>query len=286
LKETDASLFRDYMPARKSDSRKGENGRVLVVGGSSIYHGAPVHSARGAQAAGVDLVYLAVPKPQAVPVRSMSADFIVFPMPDSKLTKGSVNRLLNWLPEIDAAVIGPGLERPDEEALRNLVVELSLRNAKIILDAGALQPSLRPAIKAKNVIVTPHAGEFKRFFSFQLPSSLEDRATEVEKIARQSEIVILQKGHGDVVSDGKETFLNRTGRAAMTVGGTGDVLAGLSAGFAALNIPILYAAAMAAYANGVAGNNVWMKVGNRITAEELAAELKYVLKNFDKEDIA
>ncbi len=206
-------------------------------------------------------------------------------MPDSKLTKGSVNRLLNWLPEVDAAVIGPGLESPDDEALRNLVIELGLRKTKIILDAGALQPSLKPAVRGKNIIVTPHAGEFKRFFSVQLPLSLEDRSVEVEKIAKESEIVILQKGHGDVISDGKETFLNRTGRAAMTVGGTGDVLAGLTAGFAALNIPLVFAAAMAAYANGIAGNNVWMKVGNRITAEELATELKYVLKNFDKEDI-
>jgi len=283
LKETDDSLFRKYMPARKVDSRKGENGRVLVVGGSSIYHGAPVHSARGAQAAGVDLVYIAVPKPQVIPVRSMSADFIVFPLPDSKLTKGSVNRLLNWLPEVDAAVIGPGLEVADEEALRNLVVELGSK--RLVVDAGALQPYLKPIVRGKNTIVTPHAGEFKRFFSVQLPSALDERAKEVEKVAKQFDVVILQKGHGDVISNGEETFLNRTGRAAMTVGGTGDVLSGLAAGFAALKIPPLYAAAMAAYANGIAGSQVWMRVGNRITAEELSAELKYVLKKFDKEDI-
>src|SRR5579875_2246168 len=106
------------MPARRSDSRKGENGRVLVVGGSSIYHGAPVHSARGAQAAGVDLVYIAVPKPQATPVRSMSAKFYLFPKPKSKLTKGSVNRLFNWVSGGECGGIGPGLESPDDEALR------------------------------------------------------------------------------------------------------------------------------------------------------------------------
>ncbi|MEM0118281.1 MAG: NAD(P)H-hydrate dehydratase [Conexivisphaerales archaeon] len=285
MQETDPSLFEKYLPARRRDSRKGENGRVLVVGGSSIYHGAPVHAARGAQAAGVDLVYIAVPKVQAVAVRSMSADFIVFPLPDSKLTRGSVNRLLNWLPEVDAAVIGPGLEIAKEEAFKDLAISLISRSASLVIDAGALQPYIAPVIKGRNVVVTPHAGEFRRLFGVQLAASVEERAAVVERKAKEFSITILQKGHGDVISDGATTYLNRTGRAAMTVGGTGDVLAGLTAGLIALKVPLLHAAAMAAYANGEAGNEVWKRVGNRVTAEELAEELRYVLKKYDKQDV-
>lgn len=285
MEETKDELFIQHFPARKKDSRKGENGRVIVVGGSAVYHGAPVHSARGAQAVGIDLLYLALPKAIVPSVRSMSPDFIVFPLPDYKLTRGSARRLLNWLPQVDAAVIGPGLEKPTEEGLRELIKEMLFRHCSLVLDAGALQPAVLELLKGKNVILTPHAGEFKRLTGVELPRALEDRAKYVEDAARKLGLVLVQKGAGDVITDGYQTYLNRTGRAAMTAGGTGDVLAGVAAALLSLKVPPLQAAAMAAYVNGIAGTKVWRKVGNRLTAEMLADELVHVMKRFDKEDV-
>src|SRR5271157_5824953 len=125
--ETSAEVLAPLFMPRKSTSRKGENGRVLVVGGSWLYHGAPIHAAEGATRAGVDLVYLAVPRVIADPVRAYSADFIVFPLADQKLTTGAVRRLLKWIPEIDSAVIGPGLGWQPSDGVKLLCSELVSR---------------------------------------------------------------------------------------------------------------------------------------------------------------
>ena len=86
-----SSMVRKYIRPRKSNSRKGDNGKVLVVGGSYMYHGAPILSSLAALRTGCDLVYTAVPKVNAQATRAASADLIVIPLADSKLTRGSVN---------------------------------------------------------------------------------------------------------------------------------------------------------------------------------------------------
>ncbi len=123
-----------------------------------------------------------------------------------------------------------------------------------------------------------------RLTGVELPNVIEDRVPLVAREAKKLGAVILEKGHGDVISDGETTYVNHTGRAAMTVGGTGDVLAGLTAGFLALGVGELQAAAMAAYANGVAGKSAWSEFGNRITASDLYERLRVFLGRFDRED--
>ncbi len=87
----------DFLPARHTSSRKGQNGKVLVVGGSNIYHGAPILSSLAALRFCADLVYTAVPKMNAVATRAISSDLIVLPMVDAKLTRGSVAKLLGMV---------------------------------------------------------------------------------------------------------------------------------------------------------------------------------------------
>jgi NAD(P)H-hydrate epimerase len=98
--------------------------------------------------------------------------------------------------------------------------------------------------------------------------------------------VVLSKGPVDVVSDGADVLINRTGCSAMTVGGTGDVLAGLVGGLLALKMKPLYAAAAAAYANGRAGERAKQELGNHITASDLVRHLPAILRVFDREDVA
>ena len=86
-------LVKKFIPARKSKSRKGENGIVLVVGGSYIYHGAPILSSIAALRSGTDLVYTSVPKINVASTRSVSPNLIVIPLVDQKLTRGAVNKL-------------------------------------------------------------------------------------------------------------------------------------------------------------------------------------------------
>src|SRR5712692_11832920 len=107
-KTIDARMVAGVVPARKKTSHKRMNGTVCVVGGSRLYHGAPFLCAMGAMRSGVDLVFLAVPASIATPIRALSPDFIVVPLPDSKLTRGNVYKLMSWVPKVDTFAVGPG----------------------------------------------------------------------------------------------------------------------------------------------------------------------------------
>ena len=278
------NIIKGFMPARNKYSRKGDNGKVLVVGGSYVYHGAPVLSSLAALRIGTDLVYTAVPKNNVQATRAISPDLIVIPLADAKLTRGSVNKLLGQIPkDLDSATIGMGLAIQDIEALKILVKSLLNRDVRLSLDASALVKSILPLIKGKNVVVTPHSGEFYRLFGEELPSEKKNHVKFIEKVAKKYSVTILLKGQTDIISDGKRTFQNsKTESSAMTVGGTGDVLSGIISGLLARNRNSLESAAIAAYLNGLCGKYVQKEIGIHMVASDLINALPYVAKTFDK----
>ena len=277
------SYVKKFIPSRKAKSRKGENGVVLVVGGSYIYHGAPILSSIAALRCGTDLVYTAVPKINVTATRSVSPNLIVLPLVDQKLTRGAVNKLLGVLPRnLDSATLGMGLAVQEKSALINLIKSLLDRDVRLSLDASALIPEVLPYLPDKNVVVTPHAGEFKRLFGIAPSDSKNERISIVEKNAKENGITVLLKGATDIISDGKTTFLNEKKTPAMTVGGTGDVLSGLVAGMLSKNRNPLESAAAATYINGLAGKAAQKKLGLHMTSMDLLEELPFVMKPFDK----
>ena len=278
------TIIKGFIPARNKSSRKGDNGKVLVVGGSYVYHGAPVLSSLAALRTGTDLVYTAIPKNNVQATRAISPDLIVIPLADSKLTRGSVNKLLGQIPkDLDSATIGMGLAIQDIEALKILVKSLLNRDVRLSLDTSALVKSILPLIKGKNVVVTPHAGEFYRLFGEELPSEKKNHVKFIEKVAKKYSVTILLKGQTDIISDGKRTFQNsKTESSAMTVGGTGDVLSGIISGLLARNRNSLESAAIAAYLNGLCGKYVQKEIGIHMVASDLINALPYVAKTFDK----
>ena len=278
-----SSVVKKFIPERKASSRKGDNGKVLVVGGSYIYHGAPILSSLAALRTGADLVYTAVPKINAQATRAISPNLIVIPLADSKLTRGAVNKLLGQIPsDLDSATIGMGLAIQDVEALKILVHSLLDRDVRLSLDASALVSSVLPLLVNQNVVVTPHTGEFKKLFG-EIPSiSMKERIVTVEKFAKKHSLTILLKGFTDIISDGNTTFLNVKKTPAMTVGGTGDVLSGIVAGLLARNRNSLGAAAAAAYINGQAGKLVQKKLGLHMTSTDLLDVIPNAFKPFDR----
>ena len=271
-----------FIPSRKNDSRKGDNGKVLVVGGSYIYHGAPVLSSLAALRSGSDLVYTCVPKINAFSTRSISPDLIVIPMADSKLTRGTTNKLLGQVPvDIDSATIGMGLAIQDIEAIKLLVKSLLDRNVRISLDASSLVKEILPIIEGQNVIVTPHSGEFKRLFGVPIENETNSRITSCEKFAKKHSISILLKGQDDIITNGDTTYTNSTLTPCMTVGGTGDVLSGLTAGFLSRNKNMIESASAATFVNGAAGEILQKEFGNHILASDLISTLPKVLNSFD-----
>ncbi|HXV51119.1 MAG TPA: NAD(P)H-hydrate dehydratase [Nitrosopumilaceae archaeon] len=278
-----ASIVRKFIPSRNLTSRKGDNGKVLVVGGSYLYHGAPILSSIAALRTGADLVYTCVPKVNVQATRAISPNLIVIPLVDSKLTRGAVNKLLGQIPnDLDSATIGMGLAIADKEALNLLVKSLLDRDVRLSLDASALVNYILPLISNKNVVVTPHAGEFKKMFSDALPESKKERIALVEKHARENSITILLKGATDIISDGKKTFLNTKLTPAMTVGGTGDVLSGIVASMLSRNKNPLESSAAASFINGMAAKVVQRKVGLHMVASDLFDAIPIALKPFDK----
>lgn len=275
--------MKKFIPERKIKSRKGENGIVLVVGGSYIYHGAPIISSLAALRSGADLVYTSVPKINVQSTRAISPNLIVLPLVDSKLTRGAANKLLGQIPHgLDSATIGMGLAIKDIESLQTLLKPLLASDVRLSLDASALVSGILPILSNQNVVVTPHAGEFKRLFGESPPNSIKERVLMVEKFAKNNSLIILLKGPTDIISDGQKTFLNPKKTPAMTVGGTGDVLSGIVASFLARNRNALESASAAAFVNGLAGKIVQRTMGLHMAATDLIDILPSVIKPFDR----
>jgi NAD(P)H-hydrate epimerase len=274
-------IVENFIPSRENNSRKGDNGKVLIVGGSYIYHGAPALSSLAALRSGSDLVYTCVPKINAFSTRSISADLIIIPMADSKLTRGTVNKMLGQVPvDIDSTAIGMGLAIQDIEAIKLLVKSLLDRNVRISLDANSLIKEILPIIEGQNVVVTPHPGEFKRIFGESVENEIDSRISICKKFAKKHSITILLKGTEDIITNGDVTYTNYTSTPCMTVGGTGDVLSGLTAGFLSRNKNIIESTSAATFVNGAAGEILQKEFGNHILASDLISILPRILKSF------
>ena len=279
----DSGFVAQRIPARRRDSHKGMNGVVCMVGGSRIYHGAPFITAMAAMRTGADLVYLAVPSIISTAVRALSPDLIVIPLPDGKLTTGGVTKLANWLPQVDCIGIGPGLGPQDPDRLTKCLGLLSKKTKCLVVDADALRPDILPLTQSVKMVVTPHAGEFERLFGSKLSTDdTSSRVDMVTKNAREHNLIVLLKGPTDIVSDGSDVGLNTTHSPSMTVGGTGDVLTGITTGLVSKGIAPFGAACCAAYINGLAGVAATEGMGLHITASDVVDKIAYVMKRYDR----
>lgn len=276
-----SNIIKRIILPRSKLSRKGENGITLIVGGSRIYHGAPLLSSIAALRSGTDLVYTAIPKINLSSSRNFSADLIFIPFPDDKLTSGAVKRLLNTIPKkIDAAGIGMGLNFSKSQSLLALINGLIKQDVRLLVDAGALIPEILSDIVNTKTVITPHAGEFKRLFGVLPTGVLPEQLKLVAKMAKEHGLVITLKGFWNIVSDGDQTFVTQRTTPAMTVGGTGDILSGLVAGYLT-KYDSIHACILGLYFNGMAALNIFNKVGLHMVASDLLAELPNVMRDFD-----
>jgi yjeF C-terminal region, hydroxyethylthiazole kinase-related/yjeF N-terminal region len=268
---------------RNPYSRKGDNGVVLIIGGSKIYHGAPTFSALAASRSGIDLVYLAVPEKIANTIRSIAPELIVIPYEEEKLTKNSVYSFKKFIEKSDVIAIGPGLGQDIEEGVEEVFKITKELNKYMVVDADALKTEIAKKPNGINAIYTPHAGEFKILTGKDLPfyDKIEERSNIVKEESKKLGVTILLKGHIDIISDGNKVKLNRTGTQAMTVGGTGDVLTGLCAALLAKSKRLFESAVAAAYINGKAGEMATEDFGNQIVATDLIKYIPKIIKNLD-----
>ncbi len=257
--------------SRDEDSHKGDHGRVLVVGGGP-YTGAPALSALAALRAGADLAEVAVPDEVAETVASYSPDLITHSLEGRRLKPRHVEKVAELAEEADVTVVGPGLGAADEtlRAVRELLPHLD----RAVIDADALR-EIDAVSDDAEVIATPHAGELARHV--EVPDGWRERRGVVEEFSDSYGVVTLLKGRYDVISDGETTRVSRTGNPGMTVGGTGDVLAGVCGSLAA-RLDVFDAACIGVFANGRAGDAVVEERSYGMTATDLVDAIPDALK--------
>lgn len=279
--EVSPSLVKSLIVPRSVASRKGDNGTVLVVGGNRIYHGAPILASLAALRSGSDLVYTAVPRSESQSARAFSPNLIVLPTSDDKLTLGSANRLTSMLPKKPhSAAIGMGMTIARPEALKSLIKRLKGIETKLLLDASALIPEILNDITGTNTIITPHPGEYKRIFGEEAGKDEGEQILNLQRMAERYRITIVLKGHVNVVCDRDKVALIKRTTPAMTVGGTGDILSGLAAGFLSKSKPF-EASLLGVYFTGLAASLAYRRLGLHLVATDIIDELPNALKDFD-----
>jgi ADP-dependent NAD(P)H-hydrate dehydratase len=278
----DNNYVKNIIKPRNIQSRKGDNGIVLIVGGSRIYHGAPLLSSLAALISGTDLVYTAIPKINLISSRMFSPNLIFLPFPDDKLTMGASRKLLSLLPKkVHSAAIGMGLGISKISSLCFLIRRLLEDKTNLILDASSLIPDVLGEIVNTKSVVTPHAGEFKRLFKQDPGLHKSEQMDIVMKKAKEFGIVIVLKGYWNIISDGEQISVIERTTPSMTVGGSGDVLSGLISGFLTKN-NAFESSILGLFFNGLAAISLYNKIGLHLKASDLLEELPLVMKDFDK----
>ncbi len=274
---------------RKSSSHKGNNGRILIVGGNKDYAGAPAIAGMAAIGAGVDLVYVAAPLKAAEAIKSTSPDLIVKSLDGDKLSLNHSDEILKIADDVDAVLIGPGAGiDPETSKLFNVLVTKIKK--PIVLDADALKQVELSLIKNRDdIILTPHIFEFKSFFKVRNDlkldidsydfSKVDENVTEFQQIARQIKGSVIVKGQNDLILSGTKFRINKSGNPGMTVGGTGDALAGIATGLFAQGLNAFDSACLAVFINGLAGDEAYGVKGNGFSATDLVSYIGSVIKN-------
>ncbi|MBQ6099785.1 MAG: NAD(P)H-hydrate dehydratase [Methanobrevibacter sp.] len=274
---------------RNSSSHKGNNGRLLIVGGSKDYSGAPAIAGMAAIGAGADLVYVAAPEKAAQAIKSTSPDLIVKSLGGEKLSLTHADEILDLSGKVDAVLIGPGAGIDDDTAKLFNVLVAKIKKP-VVLDADALKQVNLSLIKNReDIILTPHIFEFKSFFGVDNDlkldidsydfSKVDENITEFQKITRQIKGCVIVKGQYDLILSGTKFRINKSGNAGMTVGGTGDALAGIAASLLSQDLNSFDSACLAAFINGAAGDEAYEQRGNGFSATNLVSCIGSVIKD-------
>lgn len=276
------------LPSRGKDSHKGDNGLVLAVGGSKDFVGAVTLAGLAALRSGADLVKVIAPEKVAWAVNAYSPDLVTIKLNGEFFNLNHFNIVKKEMEKFDVLLIGNGigLNKISKRFCKKIIK--NIKKPKVI-DADAIKSiSMRDA---ENSIITPHSKEFEYFLiNSNINKSIIRLIKNEKNIIKKSKIIknitqkfldknniILLKGKIDVIISKNKIFYNKTGNAGMTKGGTGDVLAGLCAGFLAQSKDLLQSAINGAYFNGLIGDILLRKKkGFTYLASDMVEEIKRI----------
>lgn len=282
-----ARQARDMLPARPEDGNKGTFGRVLVVGGSHRYVGAPRIVAEAAYRAGAGLVTIACPAENVAIMASALSEATYLPQASDGdcLTVAAAAAIKSELTAFRAVVLGPGLGNTagTRELVAKLIGQLA-ELAGVVIDADALNALAAMTEVSRrippNAILTPHPGEMARL----LGSSVEDVQARRLEVAREAAtrfacVVVLKGAHTVIAGADGRTALSPYANPLLATAGSGDVLAGIIGGYLAQGLPPFEAAALGVYVHAATGETLRGTYGDAgLLASEISTQLPRTVK--------
>ena len=274
------------LPSRPADAHKGTFGHVLVIAGSRGMSGAAVLCGTAALRGGAGTVTIAVPEEIQPTVAAGQPCATTAALPQTAAGQVALHALpaaLVQAKRADALAIGPGLGRTT--AVGAFVARLLQQtNVPVVLDADGLFALIahpRCVERSAPTILTPHPGEFARLLDIQTADVQgANRQMLAVEIARRSNVLLVLKGAGTLVTDGRKLYVNRTGNPGMATGGSGDVLTGLIAALLGQGLEPFAAAQLGVHLHGLAGDLARDDLGEHgLIATDLLA---YLPKAFAK----
>ena len=271
-------------------SDKRQNGRILVIGGSSRFHGAPVlvsnaaYLTLAAMRVGAGYAVTCVPKSILSPVRKLSPNLIVRPLSGENLNSRDLQELKGEAQRADCIVIGPGLgrSRATVRTVARLIAYCLKLEKRLLIDADAILAvrSLRGRL-GRNVLLTPNDREFHMLSRAGL-ADREMRIDAVKKLASRLGANVLLKGHVTVISDGRRVKLVESRTATLATMGTGDVLSGIIGGYMTRNGNAFVSAVAGAYLQARIGDLLYKEKGYHAIATDVLDYIPRILKKYDR----
>jgi ADP-dependent NAD(P)H-hydrate dehydratase len=256
------------LPPRRSDSHKGDYGKVLIVAGSVGMTGAAALAGRSALRAGAGLVRVATTRSALPTVAGLDPCYTTIPLAEDsagRLSTEAIGTILDAVADSDVVVFGPGIGQ--SHALRSIAERLiTQRDIRLVIDADGLNNLSRikgwqEVVKAR-LTLTPHPGEMKRLWASVTRAEIPaDRQALTGQFTRQVPCTLVLKGAGTVVTDGQRLYVNTTGNPGMATAGSGDVLTGILAALMGQRLTDLDAAVLGTYLHGLAGDIAAQRVG-------------------------
>lgn len=223
-----------YKP-RDPSSHKGTHGHALLMAGNTGKMGAAFIAAKACLRSGPGLLTLVVPKPERVILQTALPEAMLqFKLPNAKELKSYA-----------AIGIGPGLGT--DAYCENFLSELlRQKDLPLVIDADALNvlahnEKLLNSVPAQTIL-TPHVKEFDRLFGKHTDTS--ERQATAERTAADKSIIIVLKDAETLITDGRNSYINKNKNAGLAKGGSGDALLGIilalrCQGYTALDAAVL-----------------------------------------------